>query len=94
MVTSEIAAELAKRTDVNLYQAYKIVKSFIDGMKQAIVDGDRVEIRDFGVFYGKAYEGYRGRNPKTGIGIDVAPKILPRFKAGTGFVKLVNGRGK
>jgi integration host factor subunit beta len=39
-----------------------------------------VEIRGFGTFKIKNYDGYTGHNPKTGEPIKVKPKKLPFFK--------------
>ena len=30
----------------------------------------------------RSYDGYTGRNPKTGAPLPVAPKVLPHFKVG------------
>jgi len=43
---------------------------------------ERAEIRDFGSFKVKSYNGYIGRNPKSGEKIEVKPKKLPVFKVG------------
>ena len=51
-------------------------------MKQALVNGERIEIRGFGSFSIREYDGYDGRNPKTGEKVKVAPKRLPFFKVG------------
>ena len=51
-------------------------------MANALARGDRVEIRGFGSFKVKYYDGYAGRNPKTGKRIEVKPKKLPFFKCG------------
>jgi len=51
-------------------------------MEEALVKGERVEIRGLGSFKVKNYDGYTGRNPKTGEMINVAPKKLPFFKVG------------
>ncbi|MCL4148569.1 UNVERIFIED_CONTAM: hypothetical protein GTU68_011954 [Idotea baltica] len=51
-------------------------------MKDAMVNGGRVEIRGFGSFVVKKYDSYEGRNPKTGEKIPVPPKKLPFFKVG------------
>ena len=55
-----------------------------------MAEGDRVEPRGFGSFKAKEYEGYHGRDPKTGIRIDVAPKKLPLFKLSVALRKRVN----
>ena len=51
-------------------------------MTQALINGDRVEIRGFGSFKMKAYKGYTGRNPRSGVKTEVKPKRLPFFKVG------------
>ena len=52
---------------------------------------DRLEIRGFGSFKVKDYEGYKGRNPKTGALIEVSSKKLPFFKVGKELKERVNG---
>jgi integration host factor subunit beta len=49
---------------------------------QTLINGDRVEIRGFGSFKMKAYKGYTGRNPRSGVKTEVKPKRLPFFKIG------------
>jgi len=51
-------------------------------MEDALVRGDRIEIRGFGSFKTKHYPAYTGRNPKTGAPIAVEEKVLPVFKVG------------
>ena len=58
--------------------AVSIVKLFFDGMAEALANGDRVEIRGFCSLFVKEYEGYTGRNPKTG------KKILLRLDRQSG----------
>jgi integration host factor subunit beta len=38
----------------------------------------------------RKYDGYTGRNPKTGAGIQVGAKKLPFFKVGKGLRDKVN----
>lgn len=91
MVTSELIVLLANRARVDKETAERLVASFIRNVGNAVLDGNRVELRGFGVFFRKAYGAYRGRNPKTGEAIDVAPKLMARFKPGRDFLKQVNG---
>ncbi len=56
----------------------------------ALEKGDRVEIRGLCSFYVKTYEGYTGRNPKTGETVEIKPKKLPFFKCGKGLRERVN----
>ena len=57
---------------------------------KSLVKSDRLEIRGFGSFKVKSYDGYRGRNPKTGDIIEVNSKKLPFFKVGKELKERVN----
>jgi integration host factor subunit beta len=62
--------------------ARETVNLFFDSIKESLAAGDRVEIRGFGSFHVKEYAGYTGRNPKTGVSVEVLPKKLPVFRVG------------
>ncbi len=62
-------------------------------MTDALVKGDRIEIRGFCSFYIKEYDGYIARNPKSGEKVQVAPKKLPFFKCGKELKERVNDPG-
>lgn len=68
------------------------VNLFFDSIKEAVIDGDRVEIRGFGSFSTKNYEAYVGRNPKTGAQVEVSPKKLPVFRPGRELKEMVNAK--
>ena len=61
-----------------------------DGMRDALSEGGRIEIRGFGSFKVRNYKGYTGRNPKTGAEIQVRPKVLPVFKVSKQLRSMVN----
>lgn len=90
MNKSELIQALAKEADLPLRKSEEIVNMVFDTMSKALVDGDRIEIRGFGSFTVKEYEGYTGRNPKTGQKIAVEEKRLPFFKAGKELKDKVN----
>jgi integration host factor subunit beta len=67
-----------------------IVETFFDAIMDTLTNGERVEIRGFGSFTVKDYKPYVGRNPKTGVQIEVPPKKLPFFKVGKELKELVD----
>jgi len=73
---------LSEGEDLTRMKAEEIVNLVFSEMTNALVAGDRVEIRGLGSFKVKSYDGYKGRNPKTGKQIKVKPKKLPFFKCG------------
>ncbi|MBC7358420.1 integration host factor subunit beta [Desulfacinum infernum DSM 9756] len=82
MTKSQLIEALAKAEGITLKAAELAVNVAFESMEKALIQGDRVEIRGFGSFKVKDYEGYKGRNPKTGELIEVKPKRLPFFKVG------------
>jgi integration host factor subunit beta len=81
---------LAKDGELTLPKAYDIVNKVFHTMAEALVAGDRIEIRGFGSFTVRNYNGYVGRNPKTGETTTVTPKKLPFFKVGKELAEGVN----
>jgi integration host factor subunit beta len=82
MNKSDLMHRLAGEKGFSLSTAKEIVDMFFDDMTKTLIKGDRVEIRNLGSFQLKAYKGYTGRNPKTGVKTAVKPKRLPFFKVG------------
>ena len=82
MNKSQLVEALAKEENLPLKKAEDIVDTVFGDMEKALSNGERVEIRGFGSFKIKDYDGYKGRNPKTGEIINVASKRLPFFKVG------------
>ena len=82
MNKSDLMNRLAEEKGFSLSTARETVDIFFEDMTQALIKGDRVELRGFGSFMVKAYRGYTGRNPKTGEKTEVKSKRLPFFKVG------------
>ncbi len=90
MNKSELIKTLAESRDLHVDEASDIVNAFIESVKQALINEDRVEIRGFGSFKIKSYKGYTGRNPKSGDMVTVAPKKLPFFRPGKELKEFIN----
>jgi integration host factor subunit beta len=85
MNKSDIIQLLSQEVEVPVRKAEEIVDKLFETMFAALSAGDRIEIRGFGSFQVRDYEGYTGRNPKTGEETVVLPKKLPVFKVGKDF---------
>ncbi|MDD2966706.1 MAG: integration host factor subunit beta [Desulfovibrionaceae bacterium] len=90
MNKSELIKSLSEETQISTEDASLVVNTFVDCMKEALVAGERVEIRGFGSFKMKEYSSYAGRNPKTGEKVTVVPKRLPFFRAGKELKDFLN----
>ncbi len=92
MTKGELAKRLAERAKVSQREAKVVVDAVFEGMEEAMLRGERIEIRGFGSFVLRSYDSYQGRNPKTGERISVPPKRLPYFKVGKELRERVNRR--
>lgn len=90
MNKSELIKALADEAQIGADDAALVVNIFFDSMKKALLGGKRVEIRGFGSFKIKEYDGYAGRNPRTGQGVSVIPKRLPFFRPGKKLKEYIN----
>lgn len=90
MNKSELIKTLSESKGLHIDESAQIVGAFVDAIKEALIHGDRVEIRGFGSFKIKDYKGYQGRNPKTGEVVQVSSKKLPFFRPGKELKDYVN----
>lgn len=83
MTKSELIVRLAERfPQLVAKDADFAVKMILDAMSDALVRGDRIEIRGFGSFALNYRPPRIGRNPKSGDKVSVPAKWVPHFKAG------------
>src|SRR5204863_7768718 len=82
MLKSDLIAILGAKRQLTQKQAEMTIETIFDSMKQALCRGDNIEIRGLGAFHVKRYQGYNGRNPKTGAVIPVRPKRGILFRTG------------
>lgn len=94
MTKSELIQRLAERNPhLYLRDVEKIVETVFEEIAEALVEGDRVELRGFGAFSVKHRDARTGRNPRTGETVEVEAKRLPFFKTGKGLRERLNGEG-
>lgn len=90
MTKSDLVEKLTSKTNLTKKKVETVVNCVFDTMFEALVNGDRIEIRGFGSWYVKEYKSYVGRNPKTGTSVDVPEKKLPFFKVGKELKKRID----
>ena len=82
MIKSDLVERVMKATDLPKPKANEAVNALFDGMKSALLRGDRIELRGFGVFQVKPRKKGIGRNPRTGREVLIPPGKTIRFKPG------------
>ncbi len=90
MTKMEFIHNIAEKSNIPKKDATLVVNTIFNKMTEALVKGDRIEIRGFGSFSVKSYEGYEGKNPRTHQSIIVQPKKKPIFKVGKDLKDRIN----
>ena len=90
MLKSDLINILVVKRGVTQKQAELTIETIFESMKDALCKGENIEILGLGAFHVKHYEGYQGRNPKTGEVIPVRPKRGILFRTGKELRDRVN----
>ncbi len=82
MIKQDIVQQVVERTGLPRSKAEAAVDTIFDRLKQAMTDGERIELRGFGVFNVRPRKTGIGRNPRTGTEVAISPGRAIRFKPG------------
>ena len=82
MIKQDLIQRVVERTGLVRTKAEAAVDVIFETMKQSLVEGDRIELRGFGVFTIKPRKTGVGRNPRTGAEVTISPGKAIRFKPG------------
>lgn len=93
MTRSDLVEELAARfSQLTHRDAEFAVKAILDAMNDALVRGNRIEIRGFGSFSINHRLPRMGRNPRNGDSVAIPEKRVPHFKPGKALREAVDQR--
>ena len=78
----ELVLRIAENTHQKQTVTRDIIQLFIDEVINELARGNRLELRDFGVFEVKIRKSRKARNPKTGAEVRVPEKRVVTIKPG------------
>lgn len=78
----DLVCAVAKAGGCHQKTARDAVQSFLDRVVEELSAGNRIELRDFGVFETHTRGGHAARNPRTKETVQVPPRASVKFKAG------------
>jgi integration host factor beta subunit len=84
-ISERIGSLTKKQTEI-------VVDTVFDSIKEALVSGEKIEIRGFGNFKPKSRKPRKARNPKTGEKVDVPEKKVLHFKVGKALREAMNSK--
>jgi len=82
MTKKDIILKVSDETNLKQIDVKKVVQKTLDCIVEALIRGEKIELRNFGVFKIKQRKSRTGRNPRTGQVVPVPPRKVVVFKAG------------
>lgn len=82
LIKQDIVHQVIERTGLPRVKAEAAVETVFESLKRALTNGDRIELRGFGVFNVRPRKTGIGRNPRTGAEVSITPGRAVRFKPG------------
>lgn len=93
MTRSDLVELLAERFgQLTQKDADAAVKTILDAMGSALIDGHRIEIRGFASFSVTHRPPRTGRNPRTGESVQIPGRRVPHFKPGKALREAVGAQ--
>ena len=82
MNKADLVNHMANAADISKAQASKALDAMLDGIVDALKNGDKVTLVNFGTFSVSERASRTGRNPRTNEEINIPAKKVAKFKAG------------
>ena len=90
MNKGDLINKIAESANLSKAQATDALNAVLDGVSDALKDGDKVTLIGFGTFSVSRRDARTGRNPQTGATIKIAAKNVVKFKPGKEISDAVN----
>ena len=82
MTKKEIVKTISEEIGLTQLKTKEIVQKTFDAIVDTLVEDQRIELRNFGVFEVKRRAARKARNPRTGDKVQVPEKFVVTFKPG------------
>ncbi len=82
MNKSELVSAVAGKVSLTKKDTEKVVSAVFESVKEAMSEGEKVQIIGFGTFDVRERKAREGRNPSTGEPIQISAAKVPTFKPG------------
>lgn len=89
MTKRELVIQVANKLGMTQSDVARIVEGAFDAISKSLAEGQRWELRDFGVFEVKIRASRIGRNPRTGEQVPVPERRVVTFRPGKQMKELV-----
>ena len=94
MTKADIVDRIAKGTGLTKIETKAVVEGFMTTVKDAMEEGNRIELRGFGVFEVDHRAPRTGRNPQTNEPVPIDERFEPVFRPSDQFREAVDEEHK
>ena len=91
MNKADLINEIANSTGLTKAKSGEAIDAVVSAIETALSKGDKVTLVGFGTWETTKRQARKGRNPKSGVEINIPSKTVARFRAGSSLSKRVNG---
>ena len=89
MKKSELVSTLADTAGMTQKDVSKVLDALIETIGATLKKGDDIILVGFGTFIVSERKARTGRNPKTGLPLEIKASKVPSFKAGKGLKETI-----
>jgi nucleoid DNA-binding protein len=89
MTKRELVIRVANKLGMTQSDVAKVIEGTFETISQTLAEGERWELRDFGVFEVKTRASRIGRNPRTGAQVPVPERRVVTFRPGKKMKEMV-----
>lgn len=90
MNKTELVASIAAKTKCTKRAAEMTVEALLETFTAELAKGEKVQLIGFGTFDVRARKARKGRNPQSGVALDIPATNQPVFTAGKALKESVN----
>lgn len=91
MTKADLMDAVYERMGLSRWEAAAAVDAVLEVLKEALQEGERIHIVNFGTFRVRQKRERIGRNPKTGEALVIAPRTVLTFNPSRILHELVSG---
>ncbi len=91
LTRADLSEAVHREIGLSRTESADMVKSVLDLVSNALVQGSSVKLSSFGTFMVRSKKGRIGRNPKTGEEVPITPRRVMVFRPSQVMKNVING---
>jgi integration host factor subunit alpha len=89
MTKADLADKIYEKVGLSKKEAVEIMEILFDSMKNILSEGESIKVTGFGTFLVRKKSARKGRNPKTGLELQISQRKVVTFKPSLQFKAIV-----